>query len=134
MPCLLQRRTRLEPEVLPRGDREPFDEVVRNGVVRGKCDPGLGGLQPGGGDVFGMGDDGAWGEIEAALLTEGGVARDDRSSDLEPWHVVFDDLLRVRQGARELCAQRGQQWAELFWSRSDVCVVVGDRHPSILPR
>jgi hypothetical protein len=62
-------------------------------------------------------------DIETALLAEGGIARDDRFSDLKSGHVVFNDFIGVGQRPRQLCTQLAQDGAKLFWSGLYVGVV-----------
>ena len=131
--CPRTRRARCATEfvravgVLSRRPRQPFDEVVRDRFARREGNAGLGRLQAGGRDFFGMFGDGAWKEIQPALLAERRIARDDRAADLEPRHVVSHDLLRFRQGAGQNRAQQFQRGSEGLGRRGNVGVVVGYR-------
>lgn len=126
------------PQTLPRRDRTPseflissrrqgegLNQPVRDGLFRRKGDTGLSGLEPGCGNVAGMRRDGGRRQIEPALLTERRIARDDGLSDPEPRHLVLDDFLGVRQGARQLGAQSHQQGAKVFRRLGDIGVVIG---------
>src|SRR5690606_22500209 len=103
----------------PGGPREPLDEVVRDRLAWGEGDAGLGGLVARGRDLFGVLGDGVREEVEAALLAERGVARDDRAADREARHVVRHGLLGVGQRARQDRAQPPQLVVELPGCRGD---------------
>ena len=64
--------------------------------------------------------------MEAALLAECCVARDDRFSDPEPRHLVGDDFFGVGQRARKLSAQSNQQRAEVLRGLGNVGVVISN--------
>src|SRR5690606_40283810 len=72
----------------PGGPREPLDEGVRDRLAWGEGDAGRGGVVARGRDLFGVLGDGVREEVEAALLAERGVARDDRAADRAARHVV----------------------------------------------
>ena len=104
---------------------EFLNEPVRDWLARGESDACLGRLKPGRSNVVGMRLDGGRDYIEATLLTECCITRDDGSSDPEPWHFVGNDFFGVRQRARKLSAQLSQQRAEVFGSLSYVGVMIG---------
>jgi hypothetical protein len=93
-------------------------------LPQGESDPGLGGLEPGCGYVVGMRLDGGRHEIEAALLTESRIASNDGFTDPEPWYLIGDDFLSVRQRTRKLSALSNKQGAEVFGSCGYVGIVI----------
>lgn len=90
-------------------------------------DTSLGRREPGRRDVGGVGLDGGRREIEAALLAERGVARDDRFSDPDARHLVGDDFLGVGECAGKLGAQPGPAGAEFSRSLGDISGVIDRR-------
>ena len=127
------RQTRSEV-LIPSGSEGEFrDERVRDGPTRREGDARLGGLETGCGDVIRMRLDGGRREIEATLLAERCVARDDGFSNPESRHLIGDDFFSVRQGARELSAQSNEQRAQVFRSPGDVRVVIGKHGQNTLP-
>src|SRR5262249_35336648 len=120
--------------LIPSGSQSEFpDERVRDWLARREGDASLGGLEPGRGNVVGMRLDGGRRSIEAALLAERSIARDDGLSDPEPRQFIGDDFFGVRQRARELSAQSNQQRAEVFRSLSYVGVVISKHGQSTPP-
>jgi hypothetical protein len=115
-----------------RSQGEFLNEPVRDWLARREGDASLGSLEPGCGDVAGMRLDGGRRQIEAALLTERCITRDDRFSDPEPWHFIGDNFFGVRQRARKLSAQSNQQGSEVFRSLSYVGVVISKHGQSRL--
>ena len=102
---------------IPSGSQGEFlDEPVGDWPARREGDAGLGRFEPGRGNVAGMRLDGGRRQIEAALLAERRIARDDGLSDPEPRHVVGDDFFGVSQRARKLGAQSNQQRTKAFRS------------------
>jgi len=95
---------RSQPKVLSRSKGETFDEIVRDGLACREGDAGLASLKSGSGNFISMGRNCAGGQIEAALLSEGSIPRDDRFSDPKPRHFVFDDFFCVGQCRGKLSA------------------------------
>jgi len=58
--------------------------------------------------------DGGSSQIEAALLAERRIARDDGFPDPAPRHFTSDDFFGVGQRSRELSTQSNEQRTEVF--------------------
>ena len=108
-------------------------EFLRDWLARRKGDTCLGSLQPGGSDVCGMRLDSRRRNVEAALLTERCIARNDGFFIPEPWHVVGDNFLYIWQCKRELRAQVHQKRSEVIGGSSNIGVVVSKVHVFNIP-
>lgn len=119
--------------MIPSGRQDELpDERVRDWAARGEGHAGLRELEPGGRNVVGVRRDGGRKQIEAALLAERSIPRDDGFSDPEPRHLIGNDFFGVRQSTRKLSAQLNQQRPEFFGSFSYVGVVISKHGQSSL--
>lgn len=121
---LLAKPFRSKSKLFSRRNSEFFDQFFRDWFSHRKRDTCLCCFEPCRSNIVCMGGDSPFAYVEATLLTESCVARDDRFSKPKPGHIVRDYFFSVWKRLCKLNAKLNQQRLHCLWCRSDIGVMV----------